>query len=212
MQIDTGKFITIEGTDGVGKTTQINLLIHFLEEKGHQVIFTREPGGTAIGEKIRNILLDAENKEMTNITEALLYAAGRAQHVAEKIIPALKLGAVVICDRFTDSSLAYQGTARGCGQDFIEKLNEIATGGLLPDLTLYFELDPALGILRKKKEDYHKLDRIELEKLEFHKKVYEGYQILLKNNSKRIKVIQADRSIEEVHSQVRKEINNLLGT
>lgn len=203
-----GKFITIEGTDGSGKSTQIELLMDYLRKKGADVIFTREPGGTQISEKIREIILDVDNSEMTGITEALLYAAARSQHVEEKIIPALEAGKIIICDRFVDSSIAYQGAARGLGAEKIMGINEAALHGIMPDMTLFFDLSPEKGILRKKNE--RALDRLEKEKMDFHEKVYEGYKNLCKKYTERIKPIDADRSIDEVHSEVIEVIDGLL--
>lgn len=203
-----GKFITIEGTDGSGKSTQIELLMDYLRKKGADVIFTREPGGTQISEKIREIILDVDNSEMTGITEALLYAAARSQHVEEKIIPALEAGKIIICDRFVDSSIAYQGAARGIGAEKIMGINEAALHGIMPDMTLFFDLSPEKGILRKKNE--RALDRLEKEKMDFHEKVYEGYKNLCKKYPERIKPIDADRSIDEVHSEVIEVIDGLL--
>ena len=203
-----GKFITIEGTDGSGKSTQIELLMDYLRKKGADVIFTREPGGTQISEKIREIILDVDNSEMTGITEALLYAAARSQHVEEKIIPAIGAGKIIICDRFVDSSIAYQGAARGLGAEKIMGINEAALHGIMPDMTLFFDLSPEKGILRKKNE--RALDRLEKEKMDFHEKVYEGYKNLCKKYPERIKPIDADRSIDEVHSEVIEVIDGLL--
>ena len=203
-----GKFITIEGTDGSGKSTQIELLMDYLRKKGADVIFTREPGGTQISEKIREIILDVDNSEMTGITEALLYAAARSQHVEEKIIPALEARKIIICDRFVDSSIAYQGAARGLGAEKIMGINEAALHGIMPDMTLFFDLSPEKGILRKKNE--RALDRLEKEKMDFHEKVYEGYKNLCKKYPERIKPIDADRSIDEVHSEVIEVIDGLL--
>lgn len=203
-----GEFITIEGTDGSGKSTQIELLMDYLRKKGADVIFTREPGGTQISEKIREIILDVDNSEMTGITEALLYAAARSQHVEEKIIPALEAGKIIVCDRFVDSSIAYQGAARGLGAEKIMGINEAALHGIMPDMTLFFDLSPEKGILRKKNE--RALDRLEKEKMDFHEKVYEGYKNLCKKYPERIKPIDADRSIDEVHSEVIEVIDGLL--
>lgn len=204
-----GKFITIEGTDGSGKSTQIGLLMDYLNKKGVDVLFTREPGGTPIGEKIREIILDVNNREMAPETEALLYAASRSQHVREKIIPAVEEGKIVICDRFLDSSLAYQGTARRMGMETIMEMNRAALGGVMPDLTVFFDLSPEKGILRKKNE--RALDRLEEEKIDFHKRVYDGYKQLCLKYPERIKAIDADRSVEEVHLEVREVIDGLLG-
>lgn len=203
-----GKFITIEGTDGSGKSTQIELLMRYLQDKGLDVVFTREPGGTGISEKIREIILDINNKKMTGTTEALLYAAARSQHVEEKIIPAVNSGKIVICDRFVDSSIAYQGAARGLGADMIMDINSFALHGIMPDLTLFFDLSPEKGILRKKNE--RELDRLEAEKLEFHNKVYEGYKSLCGKYPERIQPINADQRVEDVFDNVRKAIDGLL--
>lgn len=203
-----GLFITIEGTDGAGKSTQIELLTEYLSKKGRDVLVTREPGGTPIGEKIREIILDTENSEMSDITEAILYAASRAQHVNEKIKPALLEGKIVICDRFVDSSIAYQSSARGISRELIEDINKYAVCGITPDITLYFDITPEEGIKRKK--NMHELDRIEKEKEDFHKRVYEGYKNLLKLYPERIKRVDASKSISDVHKQVIEYINKIL--
>ena len=202
-----GKFITVEGTDGAGKSTQIKLLVDYLTGRGLQVVVTREPGGTNISEKIREIILDVENIEMDNVTEAFLYAASRAQHVSEKISPALKEGKVVICDRFVDSSVAYQSYARGLSLNLVEDINFYAVSGIMPDLTLFFDMPPRVGIARKK--DMHVLDRIEKEKMDFHEKVYNGYKELLEKYPERIKWIDARKSIDEVHLQVLNVIGHM---
>lgn len=203
-----GLFITIEGTDGAGKSTQIELLTEYLSKKGRDVLVTREPGGTPIGEKIREIILDTENSEMSDITEAMLYAASRAQHVNEKIKPALLEDKIVICDRFVDSSIAYQSSARGISRELIEDINKYAVCGITPDITLYFDITPEEGIKRKK--NMHELDRIEKEKEDFHKRVYDGYQNLLKLYPERIKRVDASQSISDVHKQVIEYINKIL--
>ena len=203
-----GKFITVEGTDGSGKSTQLKLLMDYLGTKNCDVVFTREPGGTEISEKIRDVILDINNKEMTDMTEALLYAAARAQHVQQKIIPAINEGKVVICDRFVDSSIAYQGAARGLGTDNIMQINSFALNGIMPDLTLFFDLPPEKGILRKKNEK--ELDRLESEKLDFHINVYEGYKKLCSQYPDRIKVISADDTVENINRQVIEIIDGLL--
>ena len=199
-----GKFITVEGTDGSGKSTQIDMLMSYLNEKNADVIFTREPGGT----DIREIILDINNRSMTGMTEALLYAAARSQHVQEKIIPAVNSGKIVICDRFIDSSIAYQGEARGLGIDNIMAINNFALNGIMPDMTLFFDLPPEKGILRKKNERL--LDRLEAEKIDFHKKVYEGYKKLCRKYPERIKVIDADDSMENIHNKVVEAVDILL--
>ncbi len=196
----SGLFITLEGTDGAGKSTQLSLLNNYLKEKGFNVLLVREPGGTNIGEKIRNIILDIENKEMDCMTEALLYASSRAQLVNQIIIPELKKGSVVICDRFVDSSIVYQGIARSIGIDIVKKINNIATGGLIPDITFFLDLPPNKAIERKKEQK--ELDRLESEKDYFYKKVYDGYKILIDQNSERIKIIDALQSIDTIHKNI----------
>ncbi len=171
--MNKGLFITIEGPDGAGKSTQIPFIKRFLEEKGYKVLLTREPGGTVIGEKIRQLLLDKDHKEMTDTTEALLYAASRAQHVEEFIKPAINEGKVVLCDRFVDSSMVYQGKGRGLGLKSIKDINDFATSGLNPDLTIFLDIDPEIGLNRVKSTK--NVDILEQEKLDFHKKFYEGY-------------------------------------
>lgn len=200
-----GLFITIEGSDGSGKSTQIALLKKYLEEKGKVVLTTREPGGTNIGEKIREIILDKNNIEMDSMTEALLYAASRAQHVAEKIVPALERGEIVICDRFIDSSIAYQGYGRNLG-DCVRIINEYAVCGCMPDITFLMKMDPGIGKSRIKEED---ADRLEREKLEFHQKVYAGYEEIEKIYD-RIVGIDATGTIEAISAQIRTHIDRVL--
>ena len=196
----SGLFITIEGTDGSGKTTQINLLEEYFKNKGFYVFCTREPGGNMISEKIRELIIDKENTEMTPITEAMLYAAARAQHVSCDILPVLKDGGVVISDRFLDSSIVYQGYARGLGAKVIKDINKYAVNGLEPDITFFLRLRPTDGIERKKNQK--ELDRMESEGEKFHQLVYSGYMQLCRNNKSRIKVINAARTIEEIHKEI----------
>lgn len=205
-----GYLISVEGSDGSGKSTQLQNIIAYLEQKNVDLVVTREPGGTALSEAIRGLLLDARYTEMTAKTEMLLYAASRAQHVAEKIIPALEAGKVVVTDRFTDSSIAYQAYGRGLG-DMVASVNEIATDGCQPDLTIFLDLAPEKGILRKKQEQHHTMDRLELEKLAFHEKVYAGYQALLQKEPNRICRIDATQNIEDVFVQIQKQLDSLLG-
>ena len=203
-----GLFISVEGTDGAGKSTQIDLLLKHLKDKGVDVVFTREPGGTYISEKIRKIILDTDNEGMTDECEALLYAASRAQHVREKIIPAINEGKTVICDRYVDSSIVYQGVARGLGTAEVKAINDFAIGGVMPDMTLFFDLTVEESVKRKK--DMGKLDRIEKESVDFHKKIYDGYIALAEANPDRIKRIDASKSIDEVHKQVLKALEGLI--
>lgn len=202
-----GIFISIEGPDGSGKSTQIENIKDFFKEKNIDIVFTREPGGTPIGERIRDIILDVNCKEMCNMTEALLYAASRAQHVNEVIRPALEAGKVVICDRFVDSSLAYQGYGRGLG-DSVRVINEYAISGYMPDITFMMELDPEVGISRMINRG--KLDRLEEEKVSFHKKVFSGYLELEKKYPDRIVAIDASRSIEEIKKDIYEKLEKVL--
>lgn len=203
----SGLFITIEGTDGSGKTTQIEMLSEYLKSKGFDVFCTREPGGNPISEAIRNVIIDVNNKEMTDVTEALLYAAARAQHVEKDILPRLNKGGVVISDRFLDSSLVYQGYARGMGDRFINSINRYAVNGLEPDITFFLRLRPDIGLARKKKQA--ELDRMETESFNFHKRVYDGYVRLATKNRKRIKTINAALSPEEIHKDIVKFVDEL---
>lgn len=197
--MERGFFITLEGTDGVGKTTQIGLLREFLEDRGYKVYVTREPGGTSISEKLREILLDKGNSEMTDVTEMMIYAASRAQLVAERIKPALHQGVIVICDRFVDSSVAYQGYGRDLG-DAVRVVNTYATNGLEPDITFFLDLDPKEGRARIGKEVQ---DRLEQEKMDFFYRVYDGYQDLCRKYPERMVQIDASRSVEEIQKNMR---------
>ena len=189
-------FITFEGPEGSGKTTVLNQINKLLSEN-YNVISTREPGGVSTGEEIRNILLDGENIDIR--TEALLFAASRREHLVEKVIPALKNDKVVLCDRYIDSSLAYQGHARGIGIEEVKKINEFAINGLYPDLTIYLDIDAEVGRERilKNQRSQNRLDK---ETLTFHQKVIEGYKTLIKTNPERFKVVDATQSIESVIS------------
>lgn len=203
----SGLFITLEGPDGSGKSTISRMLVSYLRQNDFNVTLTREPGGTDISEDIRRIILDTNNTEMKATTEALLYAASRAQHVGEKIIPAIKADRVVVCDRFVLSSLVYQGKARGLGVENIRKLNEFATIGLEPDLILFFDMDPELALKRKTKKS--KGDRLEREKIDFHKDVYKGYKSLLGMYGDKVAIIDAKNSKRNVFEQVKKAVDKL---
>ncbi|GER67667.1 thymidylate kinase [Weizmannia acidilactici] len=194
-----GIFITAEGPEGAGKTTIIGKIAAYLREAGFPVVLTREPGGIRIAEQIRSIILSPENTEMDARTEALLYAASRRQHLAEKVIPALERGAIVLCDRFIDSSLAYQGYARGIGIEEVYRINQFATNGLLPDLTLYFDVEVETGLGRIAKNQNREVNRLDLEALEFHKKVKEGFQILLRRFPERMYAIDANKDVEYIY-------------
>lgn len=193
-----GLFITMEGPDGSGKSTQIEAIKRFLESKGEKVILTREPGGTQISEKIRAILLDRENSEMDPMAEAMLYAAARAQLVAQVIKPALEDGIHVICDRFIDSSIAYQGYGRGLG-DSVAIINAYAVNSCMPDITFLMKLNPEIGKSRIKASDH---DRIEMEKIDFHNRVFAGYEALEQEFPDRIIGIDATGNIEEISDEI----------
>ena len=173
-------FITLEGPEGSGKTTAVEVAVKKLEEMGYQIVRTREPGGTPISEQIRNVILDKSNTAMDGRTEALLYAASRRQHLVEKVWPALKEGKIVICDRYLDSSLAYQGAARGLGVDEILNVNLFATENTWPDLTLLFDLKPEIGLARINANANREVNRLDLEKIDFHNKVREAFLALAK--------------------------------
>ncbi|MCQ2547982.1 MAG: dTMP kinase [Clostridia bacterium] len=191
-------FITIEGPDGAGKSTQIANIEKYFQDKGMEYIVTREPGGTKIGEMIREIILDKNNAEMDDLTEAMLYAASRAQHVAQIIKPALEEGKVVICDRFIDSSIAYQGYGRGLG-DAVLDINKYAVEGFMPDLTFVINIDPSFAKTRIKKGTE---DRVELEADDFHKEVFRGYVELEKQFPERIKAIDGSKTKEDICKQI----------
>lgn len=193
-----GQFITIEGVEGAGKTSLIRGLAVKLEQLGVPCLVTREPGGIPIAEEIRQVILNPANTEMDGRTEALLYAAARRQHIVEKILPALAAGKVVLCDRFIDSSLAYQGFARGLGMEEVRRINEFAIQDAMPGLTLLLDIDPAKGLDRINKNAEREKNRLDLEQLVFHERVYEGYRMLAEAEPGRIQVIDADRLPEEV--------------
>ncbi len=203
----SGFFFTFEGCEGSGKTTQVELLKEHLAERGFEVLVSREPGGTVIGARIREILLDPGQAGMEPLTEALLFAADRAQQVAEVILPAMRGGRVVVGDRFVDSSLAYQGVARGLGLEAVARLNEWATGGLEPTLTFYLDMPVEEALARKSFEGH---DRIEGEPAEFHRAVREAYLMLAKLYSHRVVVVDARASREEIHTLVKRELGRFL--
>ena len=200
-----GVFITFEGIDGCGKSTQCELLKDYLKNKGKDFIFVREPGGTVIGERIREILLDKKNSQMTARTELMLFEAARAQITDEVIRPALEEGKTVICDRFFDSSSAYQGMARGMGMDFVEGLNMAATGGLKPDITFFFDISAEEALERRGRRG-EASDRIELAGIKFQEDVRKGYLELAENSGGRIVTIDATRGIDEIFAEVVKAL------
>lgn len=199
-----GIFITMEGPDGSGKTTQIELLKKYLEDKGYDIVITREPGGTDISEAIREIILNPKYKEMSHMTELLLYASARAQLVNQVIKPALEAGKAVICDRFVESSAVYQGIGRGLGVETVYEVNNYALGSVKPKLTIFMDLDAKEGIKRKKNQA--ELDRMELEDLSFHERVVEGYRQLAGLYPERIVPINATLPIEQIHSMIVQEV------
>lgn len=204
-----GIFISLEGSDGAGKSTQIANVKQFFVDRGITPLMTREPGGTSISEKLREILLDKNNSEMAPVTEMMIYAASRAQLVAEEIKPALERGEVIICDRFIDSSIAYQGYGRGLG-DMVEKVNSYAIDGILPDITIFLDLDPAIGRERiSTRAGASTPDRLEQEKMDFHYRVYNGYKTVAAANPERVALIDANRSIEEIKADIYDRLESL---
>ncbi|MBE7060993.1 MAG: dTMP kinase [Clostridiales bacterium] len=195
-----GKFITFEGCEGVGKSRQIKMLEEYLAVNNKQYYLTREPGGTPVSEQIRGVILDGKNTTMTDECEALLYAAARVQLLKENVKPRLDRGELVLCDRYIDSSLAYQGYARGLGVDFVEKINDYAIRNFMPDYTVFLKLPPEIAFKRKGGVD--KNDRLELSGMEFHNKVYEGYLDLAKRYPERFIVIDASGEREETHKKI----------
>ena len=207
-----GIFVTFEGTDGSGKTSVINDLTARLDQMGlqDQYLVTREPGGSHISEAIREIILDQKNTEMDQKTEALLYAASRRQHLVEKILPALAADKLVICDRFVDSSLAYQGAGRAIGVKQVAAINQFATDGLTPDLTFYFDLAPEIGLNRIKKNRQDEVNRLDEEQLSFYQLVRTEYLALADQEPERIKTIDATRSETEVAATVFSQLKKYL--
>ena len=203
-------FITFEGGEGSGKSTAIKTLADRLSKEGYEVILTREPGGTPISEQIREIILNKKNTEMDGMTEALLYAAARRQHIVEKVLPALKEGKIVFSDRFLDSSLAYQGGARGLGIDRVYELNQYATDGLLPDLTVFFELKPEVGIARIEANNQREVNRLDVEKMEFHQRVHDSFMELARRFPERFLIVDAAKSPKEVAEEAYKIIEQKL--
>jgi dTMP kinase len=192
-----GLFISLEGIEGTGKTIQSRLLYNYFNEKGLNALLTEEPGGTRIGHAIRDVLLSVDNTKMAPLTELLLYNASRIQHVQEVIVPALEKGVAVITDRFTDSTVAYQGYGRGIALNLVNSIENIATGGLRPDVTFLLDLDAEIGLERNK--GINKRDRMEIEDISFHRRVREGYHALAAKEPERIHIIDASRSIEHIH-------------
>ena len=203
-------FITFEGPDGSGKSSVIKKVYENLTQKGYSIILTREPGGTPISEKIRDIILDNNNTNLDARTEALLYAASRRQHLVEKIWPALKEGKIVLCDRFLDSSLAYQGGGRHLGIDNVLNINLFATENTYPDVTFFFDVSPEIGLTRVSKDKKRVADRLDNETEGFHDTVYESFKEILKRYPKRFYVIDASKSLDEVIFNVETILTQIL--
>lgn len=208
----TGLFITFEGPDGAGKTTQIRRLADEITRQGHEVIMTREPGGTPIGDKIRSIILAPEHDEMVSQAEVLLYAASRAQHVHEKIIPALQAGSIVLCDRFIDASIAYQGFGLGIDVETVRMINRFASSGIAPTRTYMLDIpaEESLKRLHKRSQGTNDgLDRIEQRELDYHRAVREAFLGIAERERDRILLVRADRPEEEIAAEIAKDYYNL---
>ncbi len=208
LDMNKGLFITFEGNDGSGKTTIATRIFETLKAEGYDVIFTREPGGISIAEQIRHVILDPSNTSMDGRCEALLYAAARRQHLVEKVIPALEEGKIVLCDRFVDSSLAYQGVARGLGIEEVYQINQFAIEGHMPDATLFLKVDPKIGLSRIQSRG--NLDRLDAEGEKFHALVAQGYDEVLKRYEDRITVIDASLDVDTVFKQAYQVIKDLV--
>lgn len=208
--MNRGKFIVFEGGDGSGKSTILEMIYDYLVKSGVKCIKTREPGGIQISENIREIILDTKNTEMDRKTEALLYAAARRQHLVERVIPELNNGTIVLCDRFIYSSLAYQGYARGIDVEEIFQINKFAVGEYMPDLNILFDVSPEVGIARINKNKDREVNRLDLEKMDFHKRVREGYYKLVEENKDEFEVVNAEKSIDEVFNEVKDIITSFI--
>jgi len=196
-----GIFISFEGPDGAGKTTALNKLMPLLQERTNkEIVLSREPGGSPISEKIRKIILDIHDEEMDPRTEALLYAAARRQHLIDVILPTLQADKILLSDRFVDSSIAYQGGGREIGTKEVAEINDFAIDGHLPDLTIYFDVSPEVGLSRIRKDHEGAMDRLEKEAISFHNRVYDSYSKLVAENPERIKSINAEQTPEKVVS------------
>jgi dTMP kinase len=205
-----GIFITMEGPEGAGKTTITQMLGKALQQEGYQVLLTREPGGVPISEQIREVILNKDNTAMDPRTEALLYAAARRQHLVEVVIPELERGGIVLCDRFIDSSLAYQGHARGLDIEEVYNINKFAIGDMMPDATLFFDIDPEEGLRRIQSNGEREVNRLDLEALDFHKKVCEGYQFIINRWKDRFIIVDAGRTIDEVLEETKASLLDFL--
>lgn len=198
-----GKLITIEGLDGAGKTTVIkNVLKRLANHSELEFVYTREPGGNQIAEQIREVILNQKNSNMDAVTETLLYAAARRQHLIEDIKPMLEQGKIVICDRFVDSSIAYQGVGRDVGYDKVKQINDLIIDEIKPDLTLYFEIEPEIGLKRISDHRIDEVNRLDKEEVNFYKKVAQGYHQLIKNDPERFEIINAEQPIQNTEDDV----------
>ncbi len=205
-----GFFITVEGGEGAGKTSAIDAILEQVKARGYDVLSTREPGGIPIAEQIRSVVLDRNNTAMDPRTEALLYAAARRQHLAEKVIPALEAGKVVVCDRFIDSSLAYQGYARELGMDEVFAINRFAIGDWMPDLTVFMDVRPEIGLARIRADQGREVNRLDLESMTFHNKVREGYLQVLSRFPERVVRVDAERELDKVLEDIGQMLNQKL--
>lgn len=204
-----GKFIVVEGGEGSGKTTILQRIVERLKSEGKEVLLTREPGGIPIAEQIRQVILDVNNTEMDAMTELLLYVAARKQHFEQKVVPSLEAGKIVLCDRFVHSSEVYQGYARNLGVDHVKSLHKVALGEFSADVTLWFDVDPEVGMARINRNADREVNRLDLEAMDFHRKVREGYRNLL-STEKNFYRVDANQSIEAVFSQAYRLINLIL--
>jgi dTMP kinase len=208
MNVKNGIFITFEGPEGCGKSTHAKRLYEHLKKKGYRCVYTREPGGTKLGEAIRRVLLDSRNLGITEVSELLLFEAARAQVVRERILPALTQGAIVICDRFSDATFAYQGYGGNLDLGMIRDLDAISTEGLVPDVTILLDFDPALGLKRTTKT--RRPDRMERKPISYHRRVRRGYLEIARSNPHRVRVIRSDGAIAHTHERVRQEVSGVL--
>ncbi|ANY76575.1 dTMP kinase [Paenibacillus ihbetae] len=203
-------FITLEGGDGSGKTTMLGRLAAYMQGRSIPYMITREPGGIEIAEKIRSIILDPQHTSMDARTEALLYAAARRQHLVEKVEPALSEGLTVLCDRFVDSSLVYQGYARGLGMEEVWSINRFAVEGRMPDLTLLFDIDPEIGMSRIAANAEREKNRLDMESMAFHGKVREGYMLIAGNNKERVRIVDASKTPDQVEREMIKYVEDAI--
>lgn len=203
-----GIFISIEGIEGTGKSTQAKMLAKYFSARGYKTVLTEEPGGTIISRHIRKLLLSTRNKKMDYLTELFLYNAARIQHIREKIIPAIEKGKIVITDRFSDSTVAYQGFGRGIDLKLIDSIDKIATNRLRPDITILLDINVKTGLKRNRR--INKTDRLELEDIRFHERVRKGFLKLAAKEPKRIKLVKASKGIEEIHREILRIVNKIL--